>query len=299
VLEVVFRSQGGIRELFLSMEGGVNEKERRQRRLEKNRESARECRARKKAKVLALHQQLAKLETDNLHLRLQLTGAAAGTASGGDAGGSATGPDAASPFSSLEAMIEKGASEKEIQDAIKELQERFSDYGRDRTSAFAFHLSQLKRCLLPTQTTRTMLWLMRCAMQYLSSEGEINYTTKTEVAGADGSVQTTHSTEVVELLSSLLQTIKPTKEQRKQLVSLTSIYSGAPQSGIDFSDEMIQRLGILVKDKNELLDSEMSNISRILSATQIAKFILWIDANPLIMQMLESFWPHIAVSSST
>jgi hypothetical protein len=29
---------------------------------------------------LALHQQLAKLETDNLHLRLQLTGAAAGTA---------------------------------------------------------------------------------------------------------------------------------------------------------------------------------------------------------------------------
>lgn len=279
--------------------GGCSEKERRQRRLEKNRESARECRARKKAKVLALHQQLAKLETDNLHLRLQLTGAAAGTAAGTDAtSGATTGPDAASPFSSLEAMIDKGASEKEIQDAIKELQERFSDYGRDRTSAFAFHLSQLKRCLLPTQTTRTMLWLMRCAMQYLSSEGEINYTPPTP-AGAGEAIQTTHSTEVVELLTSLLQTIKPTKEQRKQLVSLTSIYSGAPQSGIDFSDEMIQRLGILVKDKNELLDSEMSNISRILSATQIAKFILWIDANPLIMQMLESFWPHIAVNSST
>jgi hypothetical protein len=286
------------------MEAGGSEKERRQRRLEKNRESARECRARKKAKVLALHQQLAKLETDNLHLRLQLTGAAAGIAAGTDATGASgtttTGPDAASPFSSLEAMIDKGASEKEIQNAIKELQERFSDYGRDRGTAFAFHLSQLKRCLLPTQTTRTMLWLMRCAMQYLSSEGEINYTPPTPAgAGAGEAIQTTHSSEVVELLTSLLQTIKPTKEQRKQLVSLTSIYSGAPQSGIDFSDEMIQRLGILVKDKNELLDSEMSNISRILSATQIAKFILWIDANPLIMQMLESFWPHIAVNSNS
>ena len=88
------------------------------------------------------------------------------------------------------------------------------------------------------------------------------------------------------MLASLLNVIKPTREQRKQLVGLTSIYSGAPQT--DFGEEIIERLGVLVADKNELLDSEMSNISKILSPTQIAKFILWIDQNPTTMQMLES-----------
>lgn len=37
--------------------------------------------------------------------------------------------------------------------------------------------------------------------------------------------------------------------------------------------------------KNELLDSEMGNICSILSARQIAQFILWIQDNPATMQV--------------
>jgi hypothetical protein len=292
----------------------MSEHERKMRRQERNRESAREFRARKKAKVLALHQQLAKLETDNLHLRLQLT-----TPNPGEP--SAEQPQSAVVSSQLEELVNQGASEKEIMAAIKELKERYSDYGRDRSSAFSFHLSQLKRCLVPTQTTRIILFLMQCAIKYLTPEGEIKYPTPsksvdtlppgTDSDSGGGSglppsqpplsppLSSSHpqSTEIAELLASLMAVIKPTREQRKQLVSLTSIYSGAPPSGVDFSDEIIEKIAILVTNKNDLLDSEMSNISSILSPTQIAKFILWIDENRATMQMLEALWPHLTSST--
>jgi len=302
----------------------MSEHEKKMRRLERNRESARESRGRKKAKVLALHQQLAKLETDNLQLRLQLT-----TPNPGQ-GEPSEQPESAVVSSQLEELVNKGASEKEIQAAIKELKERYSDYGRDRSSAFSFHLSQLKRCLVPTQTTRIILFLMQCSIKYLTPEGEIKYPTPSKAGAVDTlspgtdtesgggsalpppqpplspSLSSSSSSsspaaqsfsEIAELLASLMAVIKPTREQRKQLVSLTSIYSGAPPSGVDFSDEIIEKIGFLVKNKNDLLDSEMSNISSILSPTQIAKFIFWIDENRATMQMLEALWPHLTSST--
>lgn len=37
----------------------------------------------------------------------------------------------------------------------------------------------------------------------------------------------------------------------------------------------------------------MEEVSKILTATQVAKFILWIDQNPACIEMLETLWPHI------
>lgn len=51
---------------------GVEMDEKRRRRLERNRESARECRKRKKDKLMQLKQSIARLETDNMQLRLKL-----------------------------------------------------------------------------------------------------------------------------------------------------------------------------------------------------------------------------------
>jgi len=62
---------------------------------------------------------------------------------------------------------------------------------------------------------------------------------------------------------------------------------------------MLIQLVDLIYNKNDSLDNEMNNIQTILSARQIAKFILWIDNNPICMQMLESLWPHITLSSSS
>jgi hypothetical protein len=57
---------------------------------------------------------------------------------------------------------------------------------------------------------------------------------------------------------------------------------------------MLDRLVEIICNKNNSLDSEMANIQSILSARQIAKFILWIDQNPACMQLLEALWPHLA-----
>lgn len=258
--------------------------EKKRKRLERNRESARECRKRKKEKKNLLRQQLAHLEADNLQLRLKLQ-VGHETASHEDKSAYIT--------AKLDAMIKDGASEIEIQKSIAELQERYSDYGRDRRSAIDFHVTQLRRCLQPTQTTRAILWLMRLAAQFHDPEtGEI----QTNVCDANN--------ELYNLWLSLLKEVKPSASQKKLMVSYTtpSVTGTDPFQDINTVTKncsgMLDRLVDIIGDKNNSLDNEMSNIQTILSARQIAKFILWIDQNPACMQMLEALWPHITYSNS-
>jgi len=133
----------------------------RKRRLERNRESARGCRARKKERILALRKEIAKCEEANLNLRLQVASRLSNQA------------DAESVGHKLEAMIDAEASEAELRQVLQTLQEKHADYGRDRQSAFAFHLKQLRRSLLPTQTTRALLFLMEQASTFIDKDGNI------------------------------------------------------------------------------------------------------------------------------
>lgn len=253
----------------------VDEKKRK--RLERNRESARECRKRKKEKKLSLRAQLASLEAENLQLRLKL-----------QVGHESTERASKSAFitSQLDSMIKEGANETDIHKTIQEMQERFSDYGRDRRSAINFHVSQLRRCLQPTQTTRAILWLMSVVPQF---HDPING----EITPKDGG-------EVSDIFFSLLNEIKPSLAQRKQMISFTvpNEHLQDPFGDINRSTDrcsaMLNRIEEIICDKNNSLDSEMNNIQSILSARQIAKFILWIDQNPACMQMLEALWPHIS-----
>ena len=48
-----------------------------------------------------------------------------------------------------------------------------------------------------------------------------------------------------------------------------------------------------MKLKIRALDIEMAEVSNILTPTQVAKFIIWIEQNPVCMEMLETLWPHI------
>mmetsp|Transcript_11140 Transcript_11140/g.22615 ORF Transcript_11140/g.22615 Transcript_11140/m.22615 type:complete len:316 (+) Transcript_11140:81-1028(+) len=250
--------------------------EKKRKRLERNRESARECRKRKKEKKTWLRQQLTLLEADNLQLRLKL-----------QVGHDSTNSEEKSNYISnkLATMMAEGASETDIQKAIAEYQERYSDYGRDRRSAIDFHVAQLRRCLQPTQTTRAILWLMSLARQFHEK--------------TNGNVQFTEPNELFNLWLNLLSEVKPTAAQRKLMVSYTTVSSNGTDPFADINsvsqtcNGMLDRLVEIICNKNNSLDTEMSNIQSILSARQIAKFILWIDQNPACMQMLEALWPHL------
>ena len=57
-------------------------------------------------------------------------------------------------------MVANLSSEKELSRIIDEYKEKYSDYGRDRRSALDWHVTQIKRLLLPTTTTQFSLWIL-------------------------------------------------------------------------------------------------------------------------------------------
>ena len=251
--------------------------EKKKRRLERNRASARQCRKRKKEKKLLLRQQLAHLEADNLQLRLKL-----------QVGHESQNHDDQSAIitSKLNEMITEGGSEVEIEKKIQELKERFSDYGRDRRSAIDFHIAQLRRCLQPTQTTRAILFLMSLAAKF----SDITL----------GIAKPDPANELMILWNDLLEHLKPDQAQRQVMIDFSTPTQSDEdhfveiQRTTDDCNRMLDRIVEIICNKNNSLDSEMANLQSILSPRQIAKFILWIDRNPACMQMLEALWPHFA-----
>jgi hypothetical protein len=113
--------------------------------------------------------------------------------------------EASAHFNRLEGLIAQGSSENEIKKSLSEIQEKFADYGRDRRSTIDFHVAQLRRCLEPTQTTKTTLWLMNYAPTYYNP---------------DGSIRGEVSDEASALWKDLHETLNPSQDQCRQLVQL-------------------------------------------------------------------------------
>eukprot|EP00904_Undaria_pinnatifida_P002219 jgi/Undpi1/11999/HiC_scaffold_4.g01698.m1 len=118
-------------------------------RLEKNRESARECRRRKKEGKERLEAELATLEEENLNLRLKLNV--------GDEAEDEENSEISEIKNRLDHMISSGVAEGQISQTMDILKDRFADYGSAHISAADFHLAQLTRLLLPTLTTRSCM----------------------------------------------------------------------------------------------------------------------------------------------
>jgi hypothetical protein len=250
--------------------------QKKKRRLARNRESARECRRRKKEYTDSLAAELTALEAENLQLRLKLKiGVDSSTIKD---------EERDEIIARLDVLLQEGNPEGEIRKEIELLQEKYSDYGRDRTGAIAFHLSQLRKCLVPTQTTRTLIWLMTCAPHFHNSDGSENSACYSE------------DSEIARLWRHLLEELQPSLDQKKKLVDFTADRNSpypALQRSTDDSNSILDRLDEIMTTKNTSLASEMSNIHGILTPRQIAKFVLWIDQNPVCLHMLELMWPHI------
>lgn len=125
----------------------------RKQKLERNRESARECRRRKREHILGVEERCRQLERENMELRGQLK-----------AGKEAMKQEEKEKnrvCEELEQMIQRGASEKELAEKIDNFKEQYSDYGHGRRSALSYHLHQIERLLLPTQVTKMCIWALR------------------------------------------------------------------------------------------------------------------------------------------
>lgn len=131
--------------------------EKKLRRLEKNRLSARECRRRKKLATQELQQKIKEIEQENLCLRLQLQiGQEAEDHSQAE-------QDQVTEI--LGQLLQKGSSENEIYSVLEEFKEKFADYGRDRRSSIEFHFQNILKLLMPTLNNSSGAALAMRALQ--------------------------------------------------------------------------------------------------------------------------------------
>ena len=79
--------------------------------------------------------------------------------------------------------MKSGASESEIYNKIEEYKEKFADYGRDRRSAIEFHLRNVERLLMPTQTTSVIMATLQG--KPISTSTATAGTSTNSTAGAD------------------------------------------------------------------------------------------------------------------
>jgi hypothetical protein len=147
------RPSGSKRTLLTHAKDGKMLSEKKLRRLEKNRLSARECRRRKREATENLERQINVLEGENLRLRLQLQ-------IGEEAEDSRL-RDQEKLTQDIDDLLKSGASEADVYAQLEEFKEKHADYGKSRRSAIEFHLKNIERLLMPTQTTSLVLQAMQ------------------------------------------------------------------------------------------------------------------------------------------
>ena len=123
--------------------------EKKLRRLEKNRLSARECRRRKREATENIQHQINALEAENLQLRLQLQI--------GQEAESCIATEQSKVTEDIRNLLKSGASEADVFATLEEFKEKYADYGKSRRSSIEFHIRQIERLLMPTQTTSVVM----------------------------------------------------------------------------------------------------------------------------------------------
>jgi hypothetical protein len=266
--------------------------EKKRRRLEKNRLSARECRRRKKQSAENVQREIVVLESENLRLRLQLQI--------GEEAEDSLHREQAKLTEDMDALLKSGASEAEIYATIEEFKEKFADYGRDRRSAIEFHLRNIERLLMPTKTTT---FVMR-AIQGGDEDSEVA-NDKGDAAVSTPSVASDKSTEPAPDVTEPDPSLEP-KELFQYLVNHLEVnpaQAAALKDSRLIAQEMDgcleKALAVLAELRTRLaqtgedLETEFTNVRSILSPTQAAKFLVWVANNSACIHMLNELWDRV------
>lgn len=297
-----------------------NLSEKKIRRLEKNRISARNCRRKKKEVALNLQREINILESENLRLRLQLQI--------GQEAEQLTKEEQDRFSEGLDSLLKSGASDSEIYLNIEDFKEKYADYGRDRRSAIDFHLRNVERLLLPTTTTTVAMRALgetRVSSSAASSDnqtqtGPIEVTEiSTDAISANDNLITNHNLETAKdnlnfeentassaSSSSKATTNLTTKQQKSLFQYLVNYLKVTPAQAAALKDSrhvakeldsalvkslsMVQELRETLTQCTDDLDAEFTTIRSILTPRQAAKFLVWVANNDACMHMLNELW---------
>lgn len=291
--------------------------EKKLRRLEKNRLSARECRRRKREATEQRLRDIAVLEKQNLQLRLQLrVGAEADQL---------LNTEQQQTTATIQELLSKKASEADIYSCLEEFKEKYADYGTSRRSSIQFHLQQIEQLLLPTQTTSVVMHVIQGTpgTAPLQSVGKgvthgNDQDQKPAALPQDSQLTLppiTPSSLPNPTAASIPSTDAPQQQQSQQLAPkqlfeyLVRYLQVTPEQAQQLKDsrfvahemdhilhqtrQVVQELKQRLAATGDDLDTEFRNVRSILTPTQAAKFLVWVSENDACMHMLNELWNQV------
>jgi bZIP transcription factor len=295
--------------------------EKKLRRLEKNRLSARECRRRKREATENLERQINVVEGENLRLRLQLQI--------GEEAEDKRRREEEKFTEGIDALLESGASEAEIYENIEKYKEKFADYGRDRRSSVEFHLRNIERLLMPTQTTAIAMRALQGGEQQEPGsdqpqpspcESAVLAVSPTSTVESAATTVTSTMDTVTPAAADPADTVLPQAQDPKALFQyLVNHLEVTPSQAVALKDsrfvaqeldshleralKVVEELKIRLTQCGENLETEFDNIRNILTPSQAAKFLVWVANNGACMHMLNELWtrayPHTTMDVET
>ena len=209
------------------------------------------------------------------------------------------------------ALLESGASDAEIYENIETFKEKFADYGRDRRSAIEFHLRNIERLLMPTQTTTVIAHALQGGQheqQQKKQSAENSEAVATTVPSAPA-VATTEAAAPVPESAATSKGPPQTQDPKALFQYLVNMLEVSPEQGAALKDSrfVAQELDSQLEKSFKLLDelkerltqcgedleSEFDNVRSILTPTQSAKFLVWVANNGACMHMLNELWSRV------
>ena len=302
---------------LLTHKDGKMLSEKKLRRLEKNRLSARECRRRKREATENIQREINVLEGENLRLRLQLQI--------GDEAEENMKREQAKLTEDIDELLKSGAPESEIFSALESFKEKHADYGRDRRSAIEFHLRNIERLLMPTQTTSIVMKAIQGVQPTedgsQSSSSQTNNTMKPagntgETAAVPVAAATATATADTAAVASSpkLDASNPNFEPKALFQYLVKFLEVTPEQAaalkdsrfvaMEMDDCLAQALKVLAELRERMtqtgedLETEFDNVRSILTPTQAAKFLVWVANNGAAVHMLNELWERVYPAGS-
>ena len=300
---------GSKRTLMTHTKDGKLLSEKKLRRLEKNRLSARECRRRKREATEHLEREINVMEAENLRLRLQLQ-------IGKEAEKSRM-REQEKLTRDIDDLLKSGAPESEIHATLEEFKEKHADYGKSRRSAIEFHLRNIERLLMPTQTTSLVMHAIQggdidtgapAASPILAGQPPAGLKSDQPVVAAtptnsaapavSGNTSPSVNFDPKALFHYLVNYLEVTPQQAAALKDSRRV-SRELDSCLEQALKVLKELQQCLAQTGDDLEAEFNNIRNILTPTQAAKFLVWVANNAACMHMLNELWDRVYPAGTT
>eukprot|EP00736_Rhodelphis_marinus_P012207 Rmarinus@m.10244 len=233
--------------------------DRREKRLARNRDAARQCRQRKKQYVSDLEEKAKRLqeEIDQLRARKQ-------TSPGVEEARQRTVLTGA-----LRNLMMRAATDRDVTTLMRSFMHHFHTNARERIQAIEHHITELRELLAPNQHSKLMLWTL--------SQDDAFYQKSASSGGLQG------------LWELLCQEMQLSEEQKRALLTRRSAVSQERRELANI-DRVLLQLQDRVRTRLMRVSQMIDHLAEILTVKQQAKFLLWIETQQREMQVVESVW---------